>query len=54
MIDAGTEEITGSGWKASRKVVTSSRLDTKVLKATEPDTFVRFAKTSTVCRFCFT
>lgn len=54
MIDAGQDEISGTGWKASWKAVTSTRLDSKVLKAADPDTFARFARTSTVCRFCFT
>lgn len=51
MVDEGTEELTGNGWKATWHAVTSTRLDTKALKAADPATFAKFSKTSTVCRF---
>ena len=53
MIDAGKEEITGNGWKASWKLITSTRLDSKALKAADPETFARYATTTKTCRFCF-
>lgn len=51
MVDEGTEVLEGNGWKATWHAVTSSRLDTKALKAADPETFARYTKTSTVCRF---
>ena len=51
MIDEGTEELTGNGWKATWHTVTSTRLDTKALKASAPEIFAKYATTSTVCRF---
>lgn len=33
MVDEGTEELIGNGWKATWHTVTSSRLDSKALKA---------------------
>ena len=54
MIDSGDETISGTGWKATWKTVTSSRIDTTALKKALPDIAERFTKTSTTCRFCFT
>ncbi len=54
MIDSGDETISGTGWKATWKPVTSSRIDTTALKNALPDIAERFTKTSTTCRFCFT
>ena len=54
MIDSGDETISGTGWKATWKTVTSSRIDTAALKKALPDIAERFTKTSTTCRFCFT
>ena len=54
MIDAGSDEIHGTGWKAAWKTVTSSRLDTAALKKALPDIAARFTRTSTTCRFTFT
>lgn len=54
MIDRGEETITGTGWKASWKVVESSRIDTKALKAALPDVANRFTVTSKASRFCLT
>lgn len=51
MIDEGAEEIVGDGWKATWHAVTSSRLDTKALKAEAPELYARFTKATTVCRF---
>jgi len=54
MIEQGKEELTGDGWKATWHNVTSSRLDTKALKAALPEIVQQFTKTSTAPRFCFT
>ena len=51
MIDEGSEVLTGNGWKATWRAVTSSRLDTKALKAAEPALYEKYSKESTVCRF---
>ena len=37
MVERETETLTGDGWKATWKNVTSSRLDGKALKAALPD-----------------
>lgn len=54
MIDRGEETITGTGWKASWKVVESSRIDTKALKAAMPDVAAKYTVTSKTSRFCLT
>ena len=51
MVDVGDEEISGNGWKATWKTVTSSRLDTKALKAEKPDVYAAFCKATTTSRF---
>ena len=52
MIERGSDVLVGTGWKASWKVVESSRLDTKALKAQMPDVYGRFTVTSKTSRFC--
>lgn len=52
MIDRGEETLTGTGWKASWKVIESSRIDTKALKAALPDVAARYTITSKTSRFC--
>lgn len=52
MVEQGTEVLTGNGWKASWKVVESSRFDSKALKAADPATFARFTVTTRTSRFC--
>ena len=54
MIERGSDVLVGTGWKASWKVVESSRLDTKALKAQMPDVYGRFTVTSRTSRFCLT
>lgn len=44
-IDVGTHKVT-------MKTVTTSRLDSKALKAAAPDLAERFTKTTTATRFC--
>ena len=54
MVEAGREELTGNGWKATWHTVTSNRFDSKAFKAADPATYEAFCKPSTVCRFCLT
>ena len=42
MVDRGEETLTGNGWKATWKVIESSRLDGKALKAAMPEIAARF------------
>ena len=52
-IDAeGVDTISGTDWKVSYKIVTSSRLDTNALKKALPDLAQQFTKTTTARRFC--
>ena len=51
MVERGEETLTGDGWRASWKNVTSSRLDSKALKAAMPEVVEQFTKTTTTCRF---
>ena len=47
-----TEELWAGEYKITWKPVTSSRLDSKALKATAPELVERFTKTTTTRRFC--
>lgn len=47
----GVEEISGTDFKATWKEVTSSRLDSKALKAAAPELYERFTKQTTSRRF---
>lgn len=51
MTAAGVDVLTGSDWKAVRKPVTTSRIDTSALKKALPDLAVQFTKVSTARRF---
>lgn len=51
MVDDGTEVLQGNGWKATWHTVTSTRLDSKALKAAHPDLVAQFSKTSSTTRF---
>ena len=51
MVERGEEVLTGDGWKASWKNVTSSRLDGKALKAAMPEIAAQFTKATTTTRF---
>lgn len=51
MVDDGTEVLQGNGWKATWHTVTSSRLDSKALKAAYPDLVAQYSKPSTTTRF---
>ena len=48
----GVETISGTDWKVSYKIVTSSRLDTTAPKKALPDLAAQFTKTITARRFC--
>lgn len=52
MVEQGAEVLTGNGWRASWKVIESSRFDCKALKAADPATFARFTVTTRTSRFC--
>lgn len=54
MIERETEVLTGDGWKASWKNVSSTKLDSKALKAAMPDVVAKFTKTTTTPRFTIT
>lgn len=51
MTATGTDEITGTTFKITWKTITSSRLDSKALKAEAPDLWARFSKATTSRRF---
>ena len=46
------EELRAGEYKITWKPVTSSRLDSKALKATAPELVERFTRTTTTRRFC--
>lgn len=52
MVEQGTEVLTGNGWKASWKVVESSRFDSKALKAADPATYALYTISTRTSRFC--
>lgn len=47
-----SEELRAGEYKITWKPVTSSRLDSKALKAAAPELVERFTKTTTTRRFC--
>ena len=51
MEDKGTEELCGPSFKITWKSVTSSRLDSKDLKAAAPSIWEQFTKKTTTRRF---
>ena len=52
MVSRGEEPLTGNGWKASWKVIESSRLDGKALKAALPEIAAQFTVATRASRFC--
>lgn len=52
MVEQGAEVLTGDGWRASWKVIESSRLDGKALKAALPEIAARFTVCTRQSRFC--
>lgn len=51
MTASGVDVLSGSDWKASWKEVTSSRLDSKAMKAEIPEVVAHYTKTVTSRRF---
>lgn len=51
MEDKGTEELCGPSFRITWKSVTSSRLDSKALKAAAPSIWEQFTKKTTTRRF---
>lgn len=51
MAATGTDELSGPSFKITWKEVTSSRLDSKALKAAVPELWQRFTKQTTSRRF---
>ena len=51
MIEQGAEVLTGNGWKASWKVIESTRFDSKALRAADPATYDRFTVCTRQSRF---
>jgi len=51
MTASATDEISGPTFKITWKPITSSRLDSKALKAAVPELVERFTKTTTSRRF---
>ena len=54
MVERGEETLTGDGWKASWKNVTSSRFDGKAFKADHADLYGAYCKLTTTTRFTVT
>ncbi len=51
MTDNDTDTLLGGDFKITWKPITSSRLDSKALKAEQPDIWSRYCKTATTRRF---
>lgn len=51
MIERGEETLTGNGWKASWKVVESSRIDVKALKGHHPEIAALYTVSTRTSRF---
>lgn len=54
MADAGAETILGDGWKASWKVITSRRFDSKAFQAAEPALYDAYTRETRSSRFTIT
>ena len=51
MVERGKEVLSGDGWKASWKNVSSSRFDSKRFKADHADLYGQYSKAVTTTRF---
>ena len=51
MVEREEETLTGDGWKASWKNVSSSRFDSKAFKADHADLYGQYSKNTTTTRF---
>lgn len=49
---AGVDTLAGLDYKITYKAVTSSRLDSKSLKADQPELYAKYTKQTTARRFC--
>lgn len=54
MVERGQETLTGNGWKASWKVIESTRVDTKAMKTAVPDIVAKYTITTRTSRFTVT
>lgn len=54
MTERGEETLTGDGWKASWKNVSSTRFDSKSFKADHTDLYAQYSKATTTTRFTLT
>ena len=51
MVDSTTEELTGTGWRATWHNTTSTRFDSKAFKAAHADLYAAFSVKATGTRF---
>lgn len=51
MVERGEETLTGDGWRATWKNVSSTRFDSKAFKADHADLYGKYSKTTTTTRF---
>lgn len=51
MLDEGTEELTGNGWRATWHNTQNARFDSKAFKAAHADLYEQFTKRTTGTRF---
>ena len=51
MVEREEETLTGDGWKASWKNVSSSRFDSNAFKADHADLYGQYSKNTTTTRF---
>ena len=51
MTERGEATVSGDGWNASWKNVTSSRFDSKAFKADNPDLYAQYSKSTVTTRF---
>lgn len=51
MVDQGTEVLTGDGWHASWKNVTSTRFDSKAFRADHAEIYAAYSRPVITCRF---
>lgn len=52
MVERGEEILTGNGWRATWKIIESTRFDSKALRAADPATYDRFTVCTRTSRFC--
>lgn len=51
MVEQATETLTGDGWHASWKNVTSNRFDSQAFRKAHADLYDAFSRPVTTCRF---